>query len=113
MNLLWPDLGKKAASNNLRRVLHAARKVLDAATGSLYLASQDESLMLCPGGQLWVDAEVFAESALSARRSRDPSAYRAAIELYAGNSYPMTATRSGRSTGGGNCGDCTSSCWSS
>src|SRR5918996_1135214 len=43
MNLLWPDLGRKAASNNLRRVLHAARKVLDSATGSLYLASQDES----------------------------------------------------------------------
>ena len=88
MNLLWPDLGRKAASNNLRRVLHTARKVLDSATGSLYLASQDESLILCPGGQLWVDAEAFAESALSARRSRHPSAYRAAIELYAGELLP-------------------------
>src|SRR5215203_5627364 len=88
MNLLWPDLGRKAASNNLRRVLHAARKVLDLATGSLYLASQDESPMLCPGGPLWVDAEAFAESAVSARRSRDPSAYRAAIELYAGELLP-------------------------
>src|SRR5215210_4622749 len=88
MNLLWPDLGRKAASNNLRRVLHAARKVLDSATGSLYLASQDESLMLCPGGQLWVDADAFAESAVSARRSRDPAAYRAAVELYAGELLP-------------------------
>ena len=88
MNLLWPDLGRKAASNNLRRVLHAARKVLDPAMGSLYLASQDESLVLCPGGQLWVDAEAFAESAISARRSRDPAAYRAAIELYAGELLP-------------------------
>lgn len=88
MNLLWPDLGRKAASNNFRRVLHAARKVLDSAAGSLYLASQDESLMLCPGGQLRVDAEAFAESAISARRSRDPSAYRAAIELYAGELLP-------------------------
>jgi predicted ATPase/DNA-binding SARP family transcriptional activator/DNA-binding CsgD family transcriptional regulator len=88
MTLLWPDLGKEAASNNLRRVLHTARKVLDSATGSLYLASQDESLILCPGGQLWVDAEAFAESAVSARRSRDPSAYRAAIELYAGELLP-------------------------
>ena len=42
MHLLWPDLGRKAASNNLRRVLHAARKVIDPAKGSLYLASQDE-----------------------------------------------------------------------
>ena len=88
MNLMWPDLGRKAASNNLRRVLHAARKVLDSATGSLYLASQDESLMLCPGGQLWVDAEAFTESAVSARRSRDLSAYRAVIELYAGELLP-------------------------
>jgi predicted ATPase/DNA-binding SARP family transcriptional activator len=88
MNLLWPDLGRKAASNNLCRVLHAARNVLGSATGSLYLASQDESLILCPGGQLWVDALSFAESAVSARRSRDPSAYRAAIELYAGGLLP-------------------------
>jgi DNA-binding SARP family transcriptional activator len=88
MNLLWPDLGRKAASNNLRWVLHAARKVLDSATGSPYLASQDESLTLYPGGQLWVDAEAFAESAVSARRSRDPAAYRAAVELYAGELLP-------------------------
>jgi predicted ATPase/DNA-binding SARP family transcriptional activator/DNA-binding CsgD family transcriptional regulator len=88
MNLLWPDLGRKAASNNLRRVLHAARKVLDPATGSRYLASQDESLVLCQGGQLWVDVEAFEEAGISARRSRDPAAYRAAIELYAGELLP-------------------------
>ncbi|MGI9122385.1 MAG: tetratricopeptide repeat protein [Rubrobacter sp.] len=88
MNLLWPDLGRKAASNNLRPVLHAARKILDPAKGSRYLASQDESLVLCPGGQLWVDVEAFAESGFSARRSQDPAAYRAAIELYAGELLP-------------------------
>ncbi|CAN5658702.1 BTAD domain-containing putative transcriptional regulator [soil metagenome] len=88
MNLLWPDLGRKAASNNLRPVLHAARKILDPAMGSRYLASQDESLVLCPGGQLWVDVEAFAESGFSARRSQDPAAYRAAIELYAGELLP-------------------------
>jgi DNA-binding SARP family transcriptional activator len=88
MNLLWPELGRKAASNNLRGVLHAARKVLDPATGSLYLASEDESLVLSPGSRLWVDAVAFAESAFSARRSRNPAAYRAAIELYAGELLP-------------------------
>ena len=56
--------------------------------GPLYLASQDESLVLCQGGQLWVDAGAFAEYAVSARRSRDPAAYRAAIELYAGELLP-------------------------
>ena len=88
MNLLWPGLGRKAASNNLRRVLHAARKVLDSTTGSRYLASQDASLVLCPEGRLWVDAEAFAKAAVSARSSRDPAAYRAAIELYAGELLP-------------------------
>src|SRR5918993_567486 len=88
MNLLWPELGRKAASNNLRGVLHAARKVLDPATGSLYLASEDESLVLSPESRLWVDAVAFADSAFSARRSRNPAAYRAAIELYAGELLP-------------------------
>ena len=34
MDLLWPDLGKKAASNNLRQALHAARNAIDPAQGS-------------------------------------------------------------------------------
>src|SRR3712207_34795 len=88
MNLLWPDLGKQAASNNLRRVLHFARKALDPAAGSRYLVSQDESLVLCPGVSLWVDVEVFQEAAVMARRSRDPAAYRTAIELFAGELLP-------------------------
>jgi DNA-binding SARP family transcriptional activator len=39
MDLLWPDLGKKAASNNLRQALHAARRALasDSSVGSRYL----------------------------------------------------------------------------
>ena len=88
MNLLWPDLGKKAASNNLRRVLHFARKALDPAAGSRYLASQDGSLVLCPGGNLWVDVEAFEKAAVLARHSRDPAAYRVTIDLYAGQLLP-------------------------
>src|SRR5918994_3893769 len=59
MDLLWPHLGKKAASNNLRNTLHAARTILDPAAGSRYLASEDDSLVLCPGGDLWVDVDAF------------------------------------------------------
>jgi predicted ATPase/DNA-binding SARP family transcriptional activator/DNA-binding CsgD family transcriptional regulator len=88
MDLLWPELGLKAASNNLRQALHAARRALDPAVGSRYLASQGESLALCPRGELWVDVEGFEESTLTARRSRDPAAYRAAIEVYAGELLP-------------------------
>jgi predicted ATPase/DNA-binding SARP family transcriptional activator/DNA-binding CsgD family transcriptional regulator len=90
MDLLWPDSGKKAASNNLRQVVYGARRVLNPASGSpeLYLSLRDEHLVLCPEGQLWVDVDAFEEVASTARRSREPAAYRAAIDLYAGDLLP-------------------------
>jgi predicted ATPase/DNA-binding SARP family transcriptional activator/DNA-binding CsgD family transcriptional regulator len=88
MDLLWPDLGKKAASNNLRNAVHAARRALDAAEGSRHLASEGDSLVMCPGVELWVDVDAFEQAASNARRSRDPAAYRLAIELYAGELLP-------------------------
>ena len=50
MDRLWPHLGKRSSSNNLRRTLHAARNALDPAAGSSYVASEEEQLALCPGG---------------------------------------------------------------
>ena len=88
MEALWPELGTNAASNNLRRVLHSARKTLDPAVGSRYLASEEGSLALCPAGALWVDVEAFEEAAATARREGEPAAYRAALELYAGELLP-------------------------
>jgi DNA-binding SARP family transcriptional activator len=86
----WPDSGRKAASTNLRRALHAARRTLDSAAGSryYYMASENDSLVLCPEGQLWVDVEAFEEAARSALRSREPGAYEAAIDLYSGELLP-------------------------
>jgi DNA-binding SARP family transcriptional activator len=88
MDLLWPDSGRKAASNSLRSTRHTARKILDPSVGSGYLASEDESLVLCSGGDLWVDVDAFEKAAATARRSPDPAAYREAIELYAGAPSP-------------------------
>ena len=90
MDLLWPNSGRKAASNNLRQALHAVRRTLspDPAAASRYLSSEGESLVLCPGGPLWVDVEAFEEAATAARRSREPAAYRAAFDLYAGELSP-------------------------
>jgi predicted ATPase/DNA-binding SARP family transcriptional activator/DNA-binding CsgD family transcriptional regulator len=88
MEALWPDLGTNAASNNLRRVLHSTRKTLDPTGSSRYLASEEGWLALCPGGTLWVDVEAFEEAAATARREREPAAYRAALELYAGELLP-------------------------
>jgi predicted ATPase/DNA-binding SARP family transcriptional activator/DNA-binding CsgD family transcriptional regulator len=88
MDILLPDSGRKAASNNLRRVLHTARRVLDPVEGSYYLASHEESLVLCPGGDLWVDVDAFEEAARAARRVAEPPAYEAATDLYAGELLP-------------------------
>src|SRR5919112_441263 len=91
MDVLWPNLGRKAAANNLSQALHAARSALrpdDAKAASGYLASQGEQLVLCPGGELWVDVEAFEEAAETARRSREPAAHRAALNLNAGELLP-------------------------
>jgi DNA-binding SARP family transcriptional activator len=88
VDALWPDSGKKAASNSLRKTLHAARRALDPAGGLRYLASENDSLVLCPGSSLWVDVEAFEEAAATAHREHKPAAYRAAIELYVGDLLP-------------------------
>ena len=87
---LWPNLEFLAASNNLRQALHVARRILepDPAMTSRYLNLSGERLALCSEGQIWVDAVAFEEAADTARRSEDPSAYRAAIELYTGELLP-------------------------
>jgi predicted ATPase/DNA-binding SARP family transcriptional activator/DNA-binding CsgD family transcriptional regulator len=90
MDLLWPELGLRAASNNLRQTLHVARRTLhpDSEIASHYLSLNGEQLVMCPQGQLWVDVEAFEEAADTARRSKDPAAYQAAIELYSGELLP-------------------------
>ena len=88
MDILWPDSSRRAASGSLRTTLHAARKVLDPVTGASYLASEDESLVLCPGGELWVDVDAFEKAAATAKRTKDPATYRVAIGLYVGDLLP-------------------------
>jgi DNA-binding SARP family transcriptional activator len=56
---------------------------------SRYLASEDESLVMCPRDDLWVDVDAFEEAAAAARRSRDPAAFRVAIEFYSGELLPQ------------------------
>ena len=98
MDTFWPELGMSAASNNLRQTVHAARRALNPTMGSRYLATRDESLVLCPEGSLWVDVGAFEEDARSARRSGEPPAYRAALDLHAGYIFSRMATRSRRRT---------------
>jgi predicted ATPase/DNA-binding SARP family transcriptional activator/DNA-binding CsgD family transcriptional regulator len=88
--LLWPDLGRRAAANNLRQALYAARRIInpDQGAASRYLAPRGEQIALCPAENLWVDIDAFEEAALSARRSREPAAYQVAIDLYVGELLP-------------------------
>jgi predicted ATPase/DNA-binding SARP family transcriptional activator len=90
MELLWPDLDRKAAANNLHQALHFARRALEphASASSHLLHLHDELLELCPNASLWVDMEAFEQAAAAARRSREPPAYQAAVELYAGDLLP-------------------------
>ncbi|HYQ82990.1 MAG TPA: hypothetical protein VEP28_03105, partial [Rubrobacter sp.] len=92
MELLWPGLDPGASANNLHYALHVARRTLEPAapakTASRYLTLQGELLALCPDGTLWVDVEAFERAADTARRGREPAAYRAAVELYVGDLLP-------------------------
>jgi DNA-binding SARP family transcriptional activator len=58
------------------------------AVAPSYLHLRAELLELCPNSVLWVDVEAFEEAAAMARRSHEPGAYRAAVELYAGDLLP-------------------------
>jgi predicted ATPase/DNA-binding SARP family transcriptional activator/DNA-binding CsgD family transcriptional regulator len=89
---LWPGSSPQAAANNLHYAMHVARRTLESAatanTASRHLTLRGDLLALCPGGLLWVDVEAFEHAAATARRSGEPAAYRAAVELYAGDLLP-------------------------
>src|SRR5918993_1212910 len=93
MEMLWPDLHPEAALNNLHYALHVARRTLDpsapaSSAASRYLHLRGEQLVLCPDSLLWVDLEAFEEAAATARYTLEPQAFRAAIDLYAGELLP-------------------------
>src|SRR5215210_5557623 len=91
MDLLWSELDQNAAANNLRYMLHVARRTLKPALSATphYPQLRGEQLVLCLDNSLWVDVEAFEFATARARRSRnDPATYRAAIDLYAGELLP-------------------------
>src|SRR5215217_6202282 len=92
-DVLWPELDEKAQANNLRYALHHARRTLaltsDSDSASRLLALRGELIELGGQGSLTVDVEAFKEAARTARDSRDVGAYRAALDLYAGELLPQ------------------------
>ena len=89
---LWPELEPEAALNNLHRILHVARRVLEPelapAAPSRYLGLQGDRLVLCPAAPLWTDVAAFADAATAARRTQDPAAYQTALDVYTGDLLP-------------------------
>jgi len=90
LDLLWPNLGRQAAANNLRQALHVARRMFDPdpEVGTRYLDSQDDVLALCLASPLSVDVDAFKEAAKAACCSGEPAAYRSGLDLYSGDLLP-------------------------
>ena len=88
--VLWPGLDPAAAANNLHQALHAARRALasDRLPSPDVLCLRDDMVILWPGGDVIVDADVFAAAAQRALRSGSVEDYGAALQLYAGELLP-------------------------
>jgi predicted ATPase/DNA-binding SARP family transcriptional activator len=91
LEFLWPHLNPDAASNNFRKILHVVRRTLEpAGTGesARYCRVHDDVVSLAAPGAVWIDVDAFAAAAAAARGGGDPAAYRAALDLYAGDLLP-------------------------
>ena len=90
MEALWPHLEVAAAINNLRKVLHVARRVLGSvgtAPAARDLVLQDEVLSFS-SDTVWVDVDAFERDAERAQRSRDIAAYERALSYGADDLLP-------------------------
>jgi DNA-binding SARP family transcriptional activator len=85
MDVLWPALDPAAAAANLRKALHYARRA--AGDGVGFIVSNGDVLSL-PAERLSVDVDAWHAAAALARRTGDPSAYSAAVELYGAGLLP-------------------------
>jgi hypothetical protein len=90
MEQLWPDAASDAASNNLRRTLYVARRILgqDRQERPQFLQRRGETLVLGPLDTVVTDVDIFIAAAATARGSEDPGASQHAIELYGGELLP-------------------------
>jgi DNA-binding SARP family transcriptional activator len=84
MNALWPDLGPEAATANLRKAVHYARRAMgdDRSVGS------GGGLLTLWDGDVTVDAWTFDAAAAAAVRSGDAASCAAVAGLYLGDVLP-------------------------
>jgi DNA-binding SARP family transcriptional activator len=85
MDALWPDLSREAASANLRKAVHFARRTLGNPEA---FSSQESMLDLWPSGPLGTDLDRFEHAASEALRSGDPQVCAAVAGAYGGDLLP-------------------------
>jgi predicted ATPase/DNA-binding SARP family transcriptional activator len=89
---LWSGVDLAAAGNSLYQILHFARHTLQPnlprRKSPAYLRLHDDIIVLGPSGQVHVDVTDFEAAASAARITKGRSAYRAALDLYAGDLLP-------------------------
>ncbi|HEY4279047.1 MAG TPA: BTAD domain-containing putative transcriptional regulator [Conexibacter sp.] len=90
LELLWPDLARASAGNNVRQALHVARRALDTLgiDGGAALANDGERVMLDPPGGLRIDVEAFERAAEDALATPTTAALQHAASLYRGELLP-------------------------
>ncbi|AYN43086.1 hypothetical protein D9753_34115 [Streptomyces dangxiongensis] len=81
-DLLWPDLERRAAANNLHQVLYAARRALTGtgADGDIVVL-RDDLVLLGPDGGVRVDVDEFEEAARRASHDGAAAQLGAALAL--------------------------------
>jgi predicted ATPase/DNA-binding SARP family transcriptional activator len=88
--LLWADRDQASARNNLHQAIFAARRALDSASqdGRRFLELHEDVISLSPRDLVRIDVVEFEAAAAAARVSRDPAAYRAALDTHEGELLP-------------------------
>lgn len=90
--LLWPTLGRRAASQNLHHTLYRARHTLEPGlkrrAEPRFLRLQNDLLELAPGDRFESDLETFEHAAAIALASRDPALHADAVALFGGELLP-------------------------
>jgi predicted ATPase/DNA-binding SARP family transcriptional activator len=83
-DVLWPNAGTQAASNNLHQIVYNIRRMMGAGS----IAVHDDVIRLVPAGKLIVDVDLFEQAAAKARSAGDIDALQAALRLWAGPLLP-------------------------
>jgi DNA-binding SARP family transcriptional activator len=85
MDALWPDMPVAAASANLRKAVHFARRAFGAHDAIML---DRDTVALAPNGQITIDTEIFEAEAKAALRSGDADACARAADRYPGDLLP-------------------------